>query len=67
MTMTSRTEWSATGGRQIGEREWPTGVLTRVPYWVYQDAEFMPPSSSGSIEGPVWNYLCLEAEIAKAR
>ena len=26
----------------------------------------MPPNSGGSIEGPVWNYLCLEAEIAKA-
>ncbi len=41
---------------------WPDG-LTRVPYWVYQDPDVLAVEQARIFEGPVWNYLCLEAEI----
>lgn len=48
----------------------PTGVahswapgLTRVPYWVYRDAGVAKAEQDRIFQGPVWNYLCLEAEI----
>jgi anthranilate 1,2-dioxygenase large subunit/terephthalate 1,2-dioxygenase oxygenase component alpha subunit len=46
-------------------REWPKGLLTRIPYWVYQDEEIHAAEQRLIYEGPVWNYLCLEAEIAR--
>jgi len=42
---------------------WPGG-LTRVPFWVYQDPDILGLEQQRLFEGPVWNYLCLEAEIA---
>ena len=41
---------------------WPPG-LTRVPYWVYQDPAVQEAEQHRLFQGPVWNYLCLEAEI----
>ena len=41
---------------------WPPG-LTRVPYWVYQDPALAEAEQHRLFQGPVWNYLCLEAEI----
>ena len=41
---------------------WPA-TLTRVPYWVYQDAEVLAGEQRKIFEGPVWNFLCLEMEI----
>ena len=41
-----------------------TGDLTRVPYWVYRDRELLKAEQERVFEGPVWNYLCLESEIA---
>jgi phenylpropionate dioxygenase-like ring-hydroxylating dioxygenase large terminal subunit len=41
---------------------WPPG-LTRVPYWVYQDQTVAQAEQERIFEGPVWNYLCLEAEV----
>ena len=41
---------------------WPPG-LTRVPYHVYQDPAVLDAEQTRLFQGPVWNYLCLEAEI----
>src|SRR5215218_1227333 len=46
--------------------EWPEGELTRVPFWIYQSPEIYTLEQQRLFEGPVWNYLCLEAEVAKA-
>ncbi len=43
---------------------WPHG-LTRVPYWVYQDQDMFRTEQARVFEGPVWNFLCLESEIAE--
>jgi phenylpropionate dioxygenase-like ring-hydroxylating dioxygenase large terminal subunit len=45
---------------------WPKDDLTRVPYWVYQDADVYRDELAKIYEGPVWNYLCLEADVPKA-
>jgi anthranilate 1,2-dioxygenase large subunit/terephthalate 1,2-dioxygenase oxygenase component alpha subunit len=45
--------------------EWPEGALTRVPYWIYQSPEIYAAEQHRVFEGPTWNYLCLEAEVAK--
>jgi phenylpropionate dioxygenase-like ring-hydroxylating dioxygenase large terminal subunit len=45
------------------QRSWDPGVLTRVPFWLYQDAGIHRAEQRRIFEGPVWNYLCLEAEI----
>jgi phenylpropionate dioxygenase-like ring-hydroxylating dioxygenase large terminal subunit len=39
--------------------------VTRVPYWVYRDAELLKTEQTRVFEGPVWNFLCLESEIAE--
>jgi phenylpropionate dioxygenase-like ring-hydroxylating dioxygenase large terminal subunit len=44
-------------------RVWPAG-LTRVPFWTYKDPEVLSIEQKRLFEGPVWNYLCLETEIA---
>lgn len=45
------------------EAVWPHG-LTRVPFWVYQDKALLQTEQQQVFEGPVWNFLCLESEIA---
>jgi phenylpropionate dioxygenase-like ring-hydroxylating dioxygenase large terminal subunit len=47
---------------RISTRLWPAG-LTRVPYWVYADADVLAAEQKRIFEGPVWNYLCLEIEL----
>jgi len=47
------------------ERSWPAEGLTRVPYWVYQDVDLYGEEQRRIFQGPTWNYLCLEAEIAE--
>lgn len=37
--------------------------LTRVPFHVYQDPALLDQEQRDVFEGPVWNYLCLEADI----
>lgn len=37
--------------------------LTRVPYGVYDDADVYASEQDRIFHGPVWNYLCLDAEI----
>jgi anthranilate 1,2-dioxygenase large subunit len=41
-----------------------TGDVTRVPFWVYRDPALMKLEQERVFEGPVWNFLCLEDEIA---
>jgi phenylpropionate dioxygenase-like ring-hydroxylating dioxygenase large terminal subunit len=43
-------------------RVWPEG-LTRVPFWSYQDPDILAREQQRLFEGPVWNFLCLEAEL----
>jgi anthranilate 1,2-dioxygenase large subunit/terephthalate 1,2-dioxygenase oxygenase component alpha subunit len=45
--------------------KWPEGELTRIPFWVYQAPEIYALEQKRIYEGPVWNYLCLEAEVSK--
>ena len=45
--------------------EWPEGALTRIPYWIYHSPEIYAREQQRIYEGPVWNFLCLEAEVAK--
>lgn len=47
----------------IPASEWPKDELTRVPYWIYQNPEILALEQQRIYEGPVWNFLCLEAEI----
>ncbi len=48
--------------RDLSVGSWPAG-LTRVPYWVYRDPAVARDEQARVFEGPVWNYLCLEADI----
>lgn len=45
------------------EKAWPE-TLTRVPYWVYQDEANYREELRRIFEGPVWNYACLEQDVA---
>ena len=48
---------------RASERAWPVEGATRVPYWVYQDEDVYAEEQARIFRGPVWNYLCLEAEL----
>jgi anthranilate 1,2-dioxygenase large subunit len=43
--------------------EWPPEGITRTPYRVMSDPEIYRSEQERIFRGPVWNYLCLEAEI----
>ena len=45
--------------------EWPEGALTRIPFWIYQSPEIYALEQQRIFEGPVWSFLCLEAEVQK--
>ena len=42
---------------------WPEGGVTRVPFQVFSDPEIYAMEQQKIFRGPVWHYLCLEAEI----
>ena len=46
-------------------REWPGETLARVPYWVYQDEGNYRDELRRIFEGPVWNYVALEADLPR--
>jgi anthranilate 1,2-dioxygenase large subunit/terephthalate 1,2-dioxygenase oxygenase component alpha subunit len=46
-------------------RTWPTETLARVPYWVYQDEANYRAELRRLFEGPTWNYVCLESDVAQ--
>ncbi len=43
---------------------WAEG-FTRVPYWTFQDEGVYRAEQQQIFQGNTWNYLCLEAEVAK--
>src|SRR3982075_1477373 len=43
--------------------QWPAEGLTRVPYWVYSDRGIYEEEQARIFRGPVWSFLCLEAEL----
>ena len=45
-------------------RTWPES-LARVPYWVYQDDDNYRQELRRIFEGPVWNFVGLEADVAR--
>ena len=53
------------GSNTAQPMEWPEGALTRVPYWIYQSPEIYAAEQRRVFEGPTWNYLCLDAEVAE--
>jgi phenylpropionate dioxygenase-like ring-hydroxylating dioxygenase large terminal subunit len=55
---------SESGFRNASDSGWP-GDVTRVPYWVYRDPDLLKTEQRRVFEGSVWNYLCLESEIAE--
>jgi anthranilate 1,2-dioxygenase large subunit/terephthalate 1,2-dioxygenase oxygenase component alpha subunit len=44
-------------------RHWPAEGLTRVPYWLYSDHDIYEQEQARIFQGPVWSFLCLEAEL----
>jgi anthranilate 1,2-dioxygenase large subunit len=42
---------------------WPEEGVTRVPFRVFADPEIYAREQQRIFRGPVWNFLCLEAEI----
>lgn len=48
----------------VSPRTWPES-LARVPYWVYQDADNYQQELRRIFEGPVWNFVCLESDVAR--
>jgi len=46
-------------------RAWPGASLARVPYWVYQDEPNYRGELRQIFEGPVWNFVCLESDVAR--
>jgi anthranilate 1,2-dioxygenase large subunit/terephthalate 1,2-dioxygenase oxygenase component alpha subunit len=45
------------------DRHWPAEGLTRVPYWLYSDHHIYEQEQARIFQGPVWSFLCLEAEL----
>ena len=45
-------------------RVWPE-TLARVPYWVYQDTDNYQQELRRIFEGAVWNFVCLESDVAR--
>jgi len=43
--------------------QWPSEGITRTPYRVMSDPEIYAQEQQRIFRGPVWNYLCLEAEL----
>src|SRR6202041_4103765 len=43
--------------------EWPAEGVSRAPYRVMSDPEIYAQEQERIFRGPVWNYLCLEAEL----
>jgi anthranilate 1,2-dioxygenase large subunit len=51
-----------TAAREV--HAWPEG-FTRVPYWAFQNEDVYRAEQKQIFQGESWNYLCLEAEVAK--
>ena len=44
---------------------WPEGGSTRVPYRVFSDEEIYALEQEKIFRGPVWNFLCMEFDVAE--
>ncbi|ARP77584.1 aromatic ring-hydroxylating dioxygenase subunit alpha [Bordetella genomosp. 6] len=44
-------------------RQWPAEGWTRVPFWVYTDAQVYERELEAFYYGPTWNFVALECEI----
>jgi anthranilate 1,2-dioxygenase large subunit len=44
---------------------WPEEGVSRVPYGVFADPEIYALEEQRIFRGPIWNFLCLEAEIPR--
>ncbi len=49
----------------LPQRAWPGPTLARVPYWVYQDEDNYRAELRRIFEGPVWNFVGLESDVAR--
>ena len=45
---------------------WPEGGVARVPFRVFSDPEIYALEQERIFRGPVWVFLCMEADVAKA-
>lgn len=45
---------------------WPEGGVARVPFRVFSDPEIYALEQEKIFRGPVWVFLCMEADVAKA-
>jgi anthranilate 1,2-dioxygenase large subunit len=45
------------------EIEFPRNDYSRIPFWLHHDEELYALEMERIFRGPVWNYLCLEAEM----
>jgi salicylate 5-hydroxylase large subunit len=52
------------GGGQTRSYVWPAEGDCRVPYWIYTDNAIYRRELQRIFEGPTWNYVALECEIA---
>ena len=43
--------------------DWPRNDYSRIPFWLHHDEELYALEMERIFRGPVWNYLCLEAEM----
>jgi phenylpropionate dioxygenase-like ring-hydroxylating dioxygenase large terminal subunit len=43
--------------------QWPTDGATRVPFRIYSDTDIFQKEQQAIFKGPVWNFLCLDADI----
>ena len=46
-------------------RQWPAEGVSRIPYWIYTDADLYAREQERIFCGPSWSYVALEAEIPK--
>jgi len=44
---------------------WPEGMVSGAPYWAYQDEATYRLEQKRIFEGAVWNYVCLDADVAR--
>ena len=42
---------------------WPAEGVTRVPYWVFQRDDVFQREQEKLLQGPIWNYLCMESDV----
>jgi salicylate 5-hydroxylase large subunit len=47
-------------------RHWPAEATSRVPFWLYSDAEIYRLEQERIFAGPAWSYVALEAELPDA-